>query len=117
PPPPPPPPPSTLTGTVGPGFTIVLHDPQGNDLNGGTLPQGRYTVEIDDLADIHNFHLFGAAVHCVPPSDCMTDVPGTGHETWTVDFTPGAAAYQCDAHPAIMHGAFTVTASPQAGGR
>ena len=26
----------------------------------------------------------------MPPSDCTTDVVGTGRETWLVNFTPGA---------------------------
>ncbi len=104
--PPPPPPscgrafPNTLTGDVGPDYTIHLRDPDGNDLDGGTLPAGTYTVEIDDLSEIHNFHLFGDAVECVPPSTCQTDVAGTGHEVWTVNLTPGTAEYQCDPHSA-----------------
>ena len=48
---------------------ISLRDPQGNDLNGGTLPAGTYTVQVDDTSTLHNFHLEGPGVQCVPPSD------------------------------------------------
>jgi hypothetical protein len=115
------PPPSTCTpvggsliGSVGPGFQISLRDPQGNDLNGGTLPAGTYTVQVDDFSDVHNFHLFGTGAQCVPPSDCTTDVSGTGRETWLVNFTPGVVTYRCDPHTASMTGTFTVAggASP-----
>ncbi len=77
----PPPPPhdctprgGTLIGFIGDegAGEISLLDPQGNDLNGGTLPAGTYTVQVDDTSTLHNFHLDGPGVQCVPPSDCVT---------------------------------------------
>jgi hypothetical protein len=111
-----PPPPSasctpvggSLIGSVGPGSQISLRDPQGKDLNGGGLPAGAYTVQVDDFSDAHNFHLFGTGVQCVAPSDCTSDVPGTGRETWLVSFTPGAVTYRSDLHPSSVEGTFTV---------
>src|SRR5207247_10316926 len=98
----------TRTGTVGPGYEIHLRDPDGNELDGRTLSQGAYRLELDDNADIHNFHLVSAdAVSCIPRVDCATSIEGTGHETWTVNFTPGTVTYQCDPHQPIMHGTFT----------
>jgi hypothetical protein len=38
----------TLTGTVGPGFTITM--------NKKTVKAGTYTITIHDLASIHDFH-------------------------------------------------------------
>lgn len=97
-----------LTGSVGPGYTISLKDPDGNELSGKTLSEGTYTVEIDDLSTAHNFHLFGPGVSC-PVGQCQTSVPGTGHETWTVTFRPGAATYQCDPHETFgLRGDFKV---------
>src|SRR6266576_1241481 len=55
---------NTLTGTVGPGFTITM--------NKKTVQAGTYTVTIHDLASIHDFHLTGAGVNKV------TSVPGMG---------------------------------------
>ena len=112
----PPPPPDvcaprggTLTGLIQDegGSEISLRDPQGNDLSGGTLPAGTYTVQVDDTSTLHNFHLEGPGVQCVPPSDCMTDPAGLGRETWLVNFTPGSVTYHCDPHPNIT-GSFTV---------
>jgi glucose/arabinose dehydrogenase len=106
-----------LTADVGLNdeFTIHLHGPDGEDLNGGTLPEGSYRVEVDDYSTFHNFHFGGdRTVSCVPSSDCATTVDGTGHETWVVNFTPGTVEYVCDPHRSFMFGSFTVTgAGPQ----
>ena len=116
----PPPPPDvcaprggTLIGSIDDetGQEISLRDPQGNNLNGGTLPAGTYTVQVDDTSTLHNFHLEGPGVQCVPPSDCMTDPAEVGRETWLVNFTPGSVTYHCDPHPDIM-GSFTVVEGP-----
>ena len=48
-----------LTAHVDDDFTIDLKDPNGQSLNGGTLPQGAYTLELDDNSTFHNFHLTG----------------------------------------------------------
>jgi glucose/arabinose dehydrogenase len=110
-----------LHADVNDDFTIHLYGPNGQPLDGGTLPQGSYRLEIDDNADDHNFHLLRplisssqpststSTVSCVPRSECATDVSRTGHETWIVNFTPGPVAYQCDPHQSFMRGQFTVT--------
>ncbi len=91
-------------------FTIHLHAPDGQDLNGGTLPEGAYRLEIDDYSDFHNFHLLGlGTVSCVPQSDCTTSIGDADHYTWTVNLTPGQVEYVCDPHRGSMHGQFTVT--------
>jgi len=106
-----------LTAHVEDGFTIELRDPNGQNLDGGTLPKGSYRLEIDDNSAFHNFHLLrpfslgalSSTVSCVPISSCATDVSRTGHETWIVNFTPGPVRYLCDPHAEFMRGDFTVT--------
>jgi plastocyanin len=89
-----------LDGTVGPGFTIGL-------TKGGaavtTLPAGTYTLNVDDQADIHNFHLTGPGV------DVSTDVAGKGKKTFTITLKAGSYHFQCDPHAAQMNGDFTVS--------
>jgi plastocyanin len=92
---------TTLTASVGPGFEISLTDASGNDVS--TLTAGSYTIEVDDQSDIHNFHLTGTGV------DEMTDVGGTGTDTWTVTFEAGSYHFQCDPHASTMNGDFEVT--------
>jgi plastocyanin len=86
---------NTLTGTVGPGFTITM--------NKKTVKAGTYTVTIHDLASIHDFHLTGAGVNKV------TSVPGTGTTKWTVKLKKGTYHFVCDPHRTIMHGVLKVT--------
>ena len=50
-----------LFGTVGPGFSIILRDAQGNRVT--TLDPGPYAVEVEDLSGEHNFHLAGPGVN------------------------------------------------------
>ena len=92
---------TTLTASVGPGFEISLTDASGNDVS--TLTAGTYTIDVDDQSDAHNFHLTGAGV------DEMTDVGGTGTDTWTVTFEAGSYHFQCDPHASTMNGDFDVT--------
>jgi glucose/arabinose dehydrogenase len=99
-----------LHADVNDDFTIHLRGQDGQDLNNGTLPEGSYRLEIDDNSSSHNFHLLGIrTVSCVPESDCATDIGGTGHQTWTVNLTPGLVEYVCDPHRGTMRGQFTVT--------
>jgi plastocyanin len=86
---------NTLTGTVGPGFTITM--------NKKTVKAGTYTVTIHDLASIHDFHLTGSGV------DKKTSVSGTGTTRWTVKLKKGTYRFVCDPHRTIMHGVLTVT--------
>jgi plastocyanin len=89
----------TLTGTVGPGFTITLK--QGSK-SVKTLKAGTYVFKISDKSSIHNFHLTG------PGINKMTSVAGTGAKTWTLKLKKGTYRYVCDPHASIMNGTFTV---------
>jgi hypothetical protein len=96
----------TLNAFVGPdsGFSISLKDGSGQTVT--HLDPGTYDISVDDEGTIHNFHLKGPGV------DKATQLEETGTSTWTVTFVDGKYTYQCDAHPNIMHGAFTVGTPP-----
>ena len=93
----------TLTGIVGPDFTISLTDAQGNRVT--QLNPGTYTINVDDRSDFHSFHLTGPGV------DQRTDVTFTGQVTWTVTFQDGVYVFACDPHP-DLRGQFTVGSPP-----
>ena len=103
-----------LTGTVGPSFTIVLRDASGARVT--HLDTGRYTITVNDLSDIHNFHLTGPGVNQ------STEVESQGMVTWTVTFQDGIYTYVCDPHSSTVRGRFAVgtatlpTPQPPAGG-
>jgi plastocyanin len=86
---------NTLTGTVGPGFTITM--------NKKAVKAGTYAITIHDLAAIHDFHLTGPGV------DKKTSVSGTGTTKWTVKLKNGTYHFMCDPHRTIMHGVLKVT--------
>jgi plastocyanin len=86
---------NTLTGTVGPGFTITM--------NKTTVKAGTAAITIHDLASIHDFHLTGPGV------DKKTSVTGTGTTKWTVKLKKGTYHFMCDPHRTIMHGVLKVT--------
>jgi plastocyanin len=90
----------TLTGTVGPGFTITLTQ-SGKKVT--KLKAGTYTFKIADKSNIHNFHLTGPGVNK------STTVPGTGNSTWKVTLKKGTYKYVCDPHASFMKGSFTVS--------
>jgi hypothetical protein len=90
----------TLTGTVGPNFTISLRNPDGSAVS--HLDPGSYDIAVNDLSIEHNFHLTGPGV------DMATLVETTGTTTWTVTFTDGRYNYRCDPHALAMRGTFTV---------
>ena len=89
----------TLTGVVGPGFSISLKNPNGTGVT--HLDPGTYDISVTDNATEHNFHLRGPGV------DQATDIEGTGTVTWTVTITDGTYTFVCDAHPVQMRGSFT----------
>ena len=93
----------TLTGTVGPGFTISLIDGAGKPVQ--HLDAGTYTITVHDRSELHNFHLFGAG-----GVSKFTDVEGKGDETWTVTLVDGKYSVMCDPHGAAMEQDFTVGA-------
>lgn len=85
----------TLTGTVGPGFTITMDQT--------SVPAGTYTLEVDDQADNHNFHLTGDGV------DVKTEVPDIGKKSFEVTLVAGTYTFVCDPHAQQMKGELTVT--------
>jgi len=89
-----------LHGRVGPGFSIVLTTESGARVT--KLDPGTYEIDVDDLAEEHNFHLFGPGV------DKATEIGDTGTAHWTVTFRDGTYTYQCDPHQGTMNGSFTV---------
>jgi plastocyanin len=93
-----------LVGTVGPEFSISLVDAQSNDVS--KLDPGTYLIQVKDLSDFHNFHLFGPGVNE------STGIGAMGDVTWTVTFTDGIYRFVCDAHPSSMIGRFTVGTPP-----
>jgi hypothetical protein len=99
----------TLIGTVGStddpdAYEISLTTEDGAEVT-TVLPPGKYTLEINDLSTIHNFHL-GARRAGV---DVATDVAGTDEKTTIVVLQDGEAyIYACDAHPATMNVTFSI---------
>src|SRR5436190_15943925 len=89
----------TLTGVVGPGFSISLKNSNGTGVT--HLDPGTYDISVTDNSIEHNFHLRGPGV------DRATDIEGTGTVTWTVTITDGTYTFVCDAHPVQMRGTFT----------
>ena len=90
----------TLTGTVGPGFTITLKK---GTAKVSKLKAGKYIFKISDKSSIHNFHLKGPGVNK------MTSVGKTGASTWTLTLKKGKYTFVCDPHATIMKGSFTVS--------
>lgn len=98
----------TLTGTVGPGFTITLKK---GTTKVTTLKAGTYTFVFYDKSSIHNFDLLTPSGKTAVTSDrkkVMTTVPKTGKFTFTLKVTPGKWRYVCDPHSSTMKGSFTV---------
>ncbi len=86
---------NTLTGTVGPGFTITMSKTN--------VKAGTYVITIHDRSSIHDFHLTGSGVNKV------TSVPAIGTTKWTLKLKKGTYKFVCDPHRAIMHGVLKVT--------
>jgi plastocyanin len=91
---------NTLTGTVGPGFTITLTQ---NGKKVAKLKAGKYAIKIADKAIDHNFHLKGPGVNKKTPVVKKVNV------TWTVTLAKGKYTYVCDPHLTFMKGSFTVS--------
>jgi copper binding plastocyanin/azurin family protein len=91
--------PKTITGTDGPGFTITLKQ-RGKTVK--LLAPGSYTFVVDDMSNIHNFHLTGPGVNK------KTGVGATGKFTWHVTLRRGTYKFVCDPHATIMKGKFIV---------
>jgi plastocyanin len=91
---------TTLTGTVGPGFSITLKQGNGKVTR---LKAGTYVFKISDKSSIHDFHLSGPGVNK------KTSVGGTGTSTWKLTLKKGTYKFVCDPHATIMKGSFTVS--------
>jgi plastocyanin len=91
--------PAKLSGTVGPGSTIVLKK---GSARVSTLKRGKYTFVISDRSSEHNFHLRG------PVSRAFTSISQTGTKTVTLNLKPGRYTYVCDPHADEMIGSFLV---------
>ena len=91
----------TLTGTVGPGFTITL-------TKGGKmvrwLTAGRYPVVVGDRSTMHNFVLEGPGVE-----RDVTTVPFRGTKTVSVKLRAGKYKFYCRPHESSMFGFVKVT--------
>ena len=90
----------TLKATDGPGFTITLKK---GTTKVTKLKAGKYKIVVNDLSNIHNFHLTG------PGINKKTGVGPKGTFTWIVTLKKGIYKYICDPHAAIMKGSFKVT--------
>jgi plastocyanin len=92
----------TLTGTVGPGYTIKLTM---NNKVVKTLKAGTYKLVIHDKASIHAFSLDGPKGYAKD----FTTVPFVGTKTFTMTLKAGAYKYYCPPHESVMFGHFTAT--------
>jgi plastocyanin len=92
----------TVTGTVGPGFTISLTV---DGKNVTRLKAGvPYRFVIRDRADIHDFHLSGPGLDRV-----LTGVEFVGAKSLVLRLKKGSYSFVCDPHASIMHGRFRVS--------
>jgi plastocyanin len=90
----------TLSGTVGPGFTISLKS-AGKKVK--SVKAGRYTIRVSDKSSIHDFHLRGPGVNKV-----ITSVGFKGTKSTSVRLKKGTYRYVCDPHSSEMKGSFKV---------
>jgi plastocyanin len=96
-----------LIGTVGStddadAFVITLKTEDGADVT--TLTPGDYTLEINDLSTIHNFHLTGPG-----GVDVSSEVGEVEDEDYDVTLEAGTYNYVCDPHASQMSGSFEVS--------
>lgn len=91
----------SVTGTVGPGFTIVLTK------SGHKVTQLKahtpYRFVIRDRATIHDFHFSGPGIDRV-----LTSVAFQGTKSVTLTLKKGTYRFFCDPHASFMHGSFRV---------
>ena len=87
-----------LIATVGPGFFIRLAHPDGSVVT--QVEPGVYDIVVRDLANEHNFRLFGQGV------EEFTDVEAIVNVTWTVTLANARYTFWCDPHQTVMRGSF-----------
>ena len=90
----------TLSGSVGPGFTISLKY-KGKKVS--KLTPGRYRIRVSDKSDFHNFHISGPGVN-----RRITTVDFQGTKSRTFRLKRGTYRYVCDPHSDEMKGSFKV---------
>jgi plastocyanin len=91
----------TVSGTVGPGFTIglTMQGKKVTKLKAGTA----YRFVVSDRSDIHDFHLSGPGLNRV-----LSSVEDTGTKSFVFRLKKGTYRFVCDPHSGIMHGSFRV---------
>jgi plastocyanin len=93
--------PQSVTGTVGPGFSIVLTK-SGHKVT-KLKAHTPYRFVIRDRATIHDFHLTGPGIDRV-----LTSVAFEGTKSFTLTLKKGTYRFLCDPHASFMHGSFRV---------
>jgi plastocyanin len=83
-----------ITGTDGPGFTIVMKKKP--------TKAGKYKLVVADKSTVHNFHLKGPGVNV------KTSVGFVGTKSFTITLKKGKYTFICDPHATIMKGSFTI---------
>jgi hypothetical protein len=81
-------------------FAISLSDASGSPVT--HLDPGTYDIEVHDLSEMHNFHLYGPGVQQATAVGNKEDV------VWTLMLADGKYGFDCTAHPTLMKGWFTV---------
>ena len=92
--------PKTVTGSVGPGFTISL---KLAGKNVKKLKATTYRFRVTDKSSSHNFRLKGPGYN-----KAITSVGFTGTKTATIKLRKGTYRYVCDPHASDMKGSFKV---------
>jgi hypothetical protein len=93
---------TTLDASVGGGATsgVISLLLGGNPFVHGA--PGNYSVQVQDTATIHNFHLTGPGV------DQATSVDNVESVTWPLTLGHGFYDFLCDVHPDTMRGSFAI---------
>jgi plastocyanin len=91
---------TTLTASVGPGFTISLKK---GAAKATTLKPGAYVIKVSDKSNFHNFRVRGPG-----GVNKATTVAFMGNKTFNVTLRAGTYRYQCDPHSGQMRGSFRV---------
>ncbi|MDX6518042.1 MAG: hypothetical protein QOF50_888 [Gaiellaceae bacterium] len=88
-----------LHAVEGPDFSLAMLDANNQPVR--LFRPGRYTIDVEDTTDDHDFHFHGPGV------DKSTTLAFVGTETWTVTLRSGFYGYRCHPHD-IMFGDFQV---------